>query len=75
MTAGTMHQATEGARPMLRAVHYGFDLTTLYLRIDFWQAARDVLDGGRAVVVKWLRPAGHSLLVRRPGKARAPDSP
>ncbi len=68
-TAGTMHQATEGARPMLRAVHYGFDLTTLYLRIDFWQAARDVLDGGRTVVVKCLRPAGHSLLIEGAGKS------
>jgi alpha-amylase/alpha-mannosidase (GH57 family) len=64
---GAMHQVAE-RQPGIAAVEFGFDLESLYVRIDGTEPVRDMLANGLAVQLRFLKPAPWSLsLVRRDG--------
>ena len=56
-TAGAMHQVADRP-PGIEVVEFGFDERNLYLRIDGTAAARQMLAGGLAISVRFLRPTG-----------------
>jgi alpha-amylase/alpha-mannosidase (GH57 family) len=45
--AGTMHQADAPANRLVTALHFGFDLRRLFIRVDMARRAADVLASGR----------------------------
>jgi alpha-amylase/alpha-mannosidase (GH57 family) len=59
---GTMAMVTAGP---IKELYFGFDLNTLFLRIDCAGAARDEL-ANYEVRIGFLEPAGHELLIARP---------
>jgi alpha-amylase/alpha-mannosidase (GH57 family) len=63
---GTMAQATPGP---LRDVYFGFDLSTLFIRVDCERAARFALADCELLRVGFVEPAGFELCVANPGRA------
>jgi hypothetical protein len=62
---GTMAQATTGP---LRDVYFGFDLQTMFLRIDCDRSARSALAGYDILRVGFVAPAGFELCIAQPGR-------
>jgi alpha-amylase/alpha-mannosidase (GH57 family) len=62
--AGAMHQ-TSGRGPTITAVHFGFDLAHLFVRVDAEEPLVDMLAGGREVSLKFLTPACVRYSVRQ----------
>jgi hypothetical protein len=62
--AGAMHQAERRA-PSLTAIRFGFDRTTLYIRVDGARTAVELLDEGLSIVVTFIRPAGLRVVINR----------
>jgi alpha-amylase/alpha-mannosidase (GH57 family) len=62
---GTMAQATPGP---LRDVYFGFDLNTLFIRVDCERAARAALADYELLRVGFVEPAGFELCVSQPGR-------
>jgi alpha-amylase/alpha-mannosidase (GH57 family) len=65
--AGAMHRVSHGAEDLVRAIHFGFNLERLHVRVDMRRRADEVLAEGMGLVVRWLRPAGYRLRVRAEG--------
>jgi alpha-amylase/alpha-mannosidase (GH57 family) len=63
---GTM-QASERRPGVVRAVLFGFDLSTLYIRIDASRHAREVLAEGLVFIIRFAKPGGLRLEVREQG--------
>jgi len=62
--AGAMHQ-TAGRPAGVTAVHFGFDETHLFVRVDVEGAMVDLLAEGREVSLKFLAPSGMRYSVRQ----------
>jgi alpha-amylase/alpha-mannosidase (GH57 family) len=62
--AGAMHQ-TAGRAAGVTAVHFGFNETHLFVRIDTEQPMVDVLATGRELSLKFLTPPGVRYSVRQ----------
>jgi len=62
--AGAMHQA-ERPPSSVSLVHFGFDASRLYVRVDFPGRAIDLLGSGREVSLKFVSPAGVRFSVRQ----------
>jgi hypothetical protein len=60
---GAMHQVAEG-QGVLALVEFGFDLHSLFIRVDGRRAMRDVLRHGLDLGVNFLTPAGTRVVVR-----------
>ena len=63
---GTMAMATRGP---LREVFFGFDVNTLFLRVDCDVVAHTALARFDELRVTFTEPAGRELVVDRPGRA------
>ena len=61
-SAGAMHQVADRG-PGISLVEFGFDLQTLYVRIDATQAMRELLQDGLSVSLNIYKPAGRRLMV------------
>jgi hypothetical protein len=61
--AGVMHQADRSAA-VVSKIHFGFDRTRLFLRVDGTQPMVDLLAGGRELALKFVVPAGVRYLVQ-----------
>ncbi len=64
---GTMAQATAGP---LRDVYFGFDLNTLFIRVDCDRPARISLAGYELLRVGFVEPPGFELHVAHPGRSK-----
>jgi len=64
--AGAMHQVSETSN-RIRAVQFGFSDDHLFVRIDGVRPMRDLLAGGLGLTVRFLRPAGLQVVLRRNG--------
>ena len=64
---GTMAQARSGP---LAEVYFGFDLDTLFLRVDCECAARLALTSYERLRVGFIEPAGFELHIDHPGRAQ-----
>jgi hypothetical protein len=62
--AGAMHQSERRAAAV-SLVHFGFDRTRLYVRIDVSGQAIDLLAGGTELSLKFISPAGVRFSVRQ----------
>jgi alpha-amylase/alpha-mannosidase (GH57 family) len=62
---GTMAQATAGP---LQDVYFGFDLNTLFIRVDCARPARSALADCELLRVGFIAPPGFELCVARPGR-------
>ena len=69
--AGAMHQVSESPGRIL-AVEFGFDLDRLFIRVDGGRAMRELLVGGLGLTIRFLKPAGLRIVIRRDGKS--PDA-
>ncbi len=63
---GTMAMVTQGP---IRDVYFGFNPALLFVRIDCDGPARQALLGFDALRIGFPEPAGHELLIRRPGRS------
>ena len=70
-TAGAMHQVADRP-PGIEVVEFGFDERNLYLRIDGTAAVRQMLAGGLALSVRFLRPAGLTVSLTERGGSILP---
>src|SRR5207244_8845237 len=61
---GTMAQVTPGA---IKELHFGFDLSSLLVRIDFEERARQAVADFTALRVGFVEPEGWEVLVTWPG--------
>jgi hypothetical protein len=61
-----MHQVSP-AGPGIAAVEFGFDLESLFIRIDGTRPMSEILAAGLDLVVRFLKPAGTRLIVRHDG--------
>ena len=64
--AGAMHQVSEHAGG-IAVVEFGFDLDNLFLRVDGVRPMDRLVDGDVELVVRFVRPDGVRLVVRRRG--------
>jgi alpha-amylase/alpha-mannosidase (GH57 family) len=65
--AGSMHQVAEtSARIVL--IEFGFDQDHLFIRVDAARPMRELLVGALGLTVRFLKPAGLQVVVRRDGK-------
>ena len=61
-TAGAMHQVA--ARPAgITVIEFGFDLDSLYVRVDGTRPLADLLGSGLTVSLNIYKPAGHRVMV------------
>jgi alpha-amylase/alpha-mannosidase (GH57 family) len=65
--AGAMHQVSEHSSRIL-AVEFGFSLEHLFIRVDGGRPMREVLVGTLGLTIRFLKPAGIQVVVRRDGK-------
>ena len=71
--AGTMHQADPATTHLVNALHFGFDLKRLFIRVDLVRRAADVLGSGRFVFrVIFLVPTTLRVNLTRNGAAWQP---
>jgi alpha-amylase/alpha-mannosidase (GH57 family) len=61
---GSMHRVSQRHRALVTAVHFGFDLSRLFVRIDFARRAHDVLMDRGQVRLTFLNPAGIRITVQ-----------
>jgi alpha-amylase/alpha-mannosidase (GH57 family) len=54
-TAGAMHRS-DRAPSLVTSVRFGFDLTRLYVRIDFSRRVADLMAEGHEISLKFMRP-------------------
>jgi len=66
-TAGAMHQVSEHASRIL-AVEFGFNLEHLFIRVDGARPMRELLVGALGLTVRFLKPAGLQVVLRRDGR-------
>jgi alpha-amylase/alpha-mannosidase (GH57 family) len=66
--AGAMHQVSESSGRIL-SVEFGFDLDRLFIRVDGGRAMRELLVGGLGLTIRFLKPAGLRIVMRRDGKS------
>ena len=70
-TAGAMHQVADRG-PGLDLIEFGFDLATLFVRVDGSRPLAELLAQGLTVSLNVFKPAGHRVLVEREdGETRA----
>jgi alpha-amylase/alpha-mannosidase (GH57 family) len=62
---GTMAMATQGP---LKEVYFGFNLDTLFVRVDCDRPARIALADYEALRLGFVEPAGYEVRVRSPGR-------
>ncbi len=65
---GAMHQVSDSPGRIL-AVEFGFDLDRLFIRVDGRGAMRELLVGGLGLTIRFLKPAGLRIVMRRDGKS------
>jgi hypothetical protein len=65
--AGAMHQVAETAG-RIASVAFGFDQDHLFIRVDSARPMREVLVGTLGLTVRFLKPAGLQVVLRRDGK-------
>jgi hypothetical protein len=63
---GAMHQVSEPAGG-IAVVEFGFDLDNLFLRVDGVRPMDRLVDGGVELVIRFVKPDGVRLVVRRRG--------
>jgi hypothetical protein len=64
--AGAMHQVSESSN--IRAVEFGVSLEHLFIRVDGARPIRELLVGALGLTVRFLKPAGLQIVLRRDGK-------
>jgi alpha-amylase/alpha-mannosidase (GH57 family) len=64
--AGAMHQVS-AQEAGLSVIEFGFDLNSLYLRVDGTSPMRELLGNGFEVSIKFLKPAGLRVVIDRLG--------
>jgi alpha-amylase/alpha-mannosidase (GH57 family) len=70
-TAGAMHQVADRA-PGLTLIEFGFDLESLFVRIEGTRPMRELLGGDLSLSLNFLKPAGARLeIVRAAGGLEA----
>jgi alpha-amylase/alpha-mannosidase (GH57 family) len=67
VVAGAMHQVSEASNRLL-VVEFGFCLEHLYIRVDGSRPMRELLVGTLGLTIRFLKPAGIQVVVRRDGK-------
>jgi catechol 2,3-dioxygenase-like lactoylglutathione lyase family enzyme len=65
--AGAMHQVSEISHRIL-VVEFGFSLEHLFIRVDGARPMRELLVGALGLTVRFLKPAGVQVLLRRDGR-------
>ncbi len=65
--AGAMHQVSEISSRIL-AVEFGFSFEHLFIRVDGRRPMRELLVGALGLTIRFLKPAGLQVVVRRDGK-------
>ncbi|HXG11368.1 MAG TPA: glycoside hydrolase family 57 protein [Gemmataceae bacterium] len=64
---GTMAMVTRGP---IKEVHFGFDVQTLFVRVDFDGPAREALADFDALRLVFVEPPGYEVVVERPGSPK-----
>src|SRR5215204_209689 len=64
--AGAMHQVSESSN--IQAVEFGVSLEHLFIRVDGVRPIRELLVGALGLTVRFLKPAGLQIVLRRDGK-------
>jgi alpha-amylase/alpha-mannosidase (GH57 family) len=64
---GAMHQVAENSN-QIQAVAFGFSLERLFIRVDGRRPMRELLVGALGLTVRFLKPAGLQVVLRRDGK-------
>jgi hypothetical protein len=62
-----MHQVAE-ATGRIASVSFGFDREHLFIRVDGVRPMREILVGALGLTVRFLKPAGLQVVLRRDGK-------
>ena len=62
-----MHQVSESSSRIL-AVEFGFSLEHLFIRVDGARPMRELLVGALGLTVRFLKPAGLQIILRRDGR-------
>jgi alpha-amylase/alpha-mannosidase (GH57 family) len=65
--AGAMHQVSE-ISSRLQVVEFGFSLEHLFIRVDGDRPMRELLVGALGLTVRFLKPAGLQVVLRRDGR-------
>ena len=65
--AGAMHQVAEVASRIV-LVEFGFDREHLFIRVDGARPMRELLVGALGLTVRFLKPAGLQIVLRRDGR-------
>ena len=65
--AGAMHQVSESSSRIL-SVEFGFSLERLFIRVDGGRPMRELLVGALGLTIRFLKPAGLQVVLRRDGK-------
>jgi hypothetical protein len=65
--AGAMHQVSESSSRIL-SVEFGFSLERLFIRVDGGRPMRELLVGALGLTIRFLKPAGLQIVLRRDGK-------
>lgn len=65
---GAMHQVNEISSHIL-AVEFGFNLERLFIRVDGGRPMHEVVVGVRGLTIRFLKPAGLRIVMRRDGKS------
>ena len=65
--AGAMHQVSEGSSRIL-SVEFGCSLERLFIRVDGCRPMRELLVGALGLTIRFLKPAGLQIVLRRDGK-------
>jgi alpha-amylase/alpha-mannosidase (GH57 family) len=66
--AGAMHQVSESSS-RIQAVEFGFNLEHLFIRVDGGRPMRELLAGALGLTIRFLKPAGLHVVMRRDGKS------
>jgi alpha-amylase/alpha-mannosidase (GH57 family) len=67
VVAGAMHQVGDTS-PRILVVEFGFSVEHLFIRVDGSRPMRELLVGALGLTIRFLKPAGFQLVVRRDGK-------
>ena len=65
--AGAMHQVSESSSRIV-SVEFGFSLERLFIRVDGGRPMRELLVGALGLTIRFLKPAGLQIVLRRDGK-------
>jgi hypothetical protein len=63
--AGSMHQVAPTPRRQVTAIQFGFDDSTLYVRVDLTRRAQDMLADKGELRLSFFEPAGHRVVLSR----------